>query len=1124
MAEPLPGTSDYVVGGQYGERMLFEAAAIDLGAAIIRVACGISLGEPVEATAGITEYVRDRVAGRMEQRQAVRLFDNCADLIANRLLSALTVELSNVPENEREAAVLAVTEVLRAARVDTGTLMSKDLDPHELERHLAPSADAVLQRAALSSDGDYVFWFVLRESCAYLVQAVGVLPDFTVTGFAELLHRQTQITERLRIVLDRLPRRRAVEDFEADYLRQVATLQDRMEIFGAQLEGPARSYPLSIAYLTLSSAAWDGWKKRSARPAIRRVDDVLCGQQRLMIVGEAGSGKTTLLRWLAVRSASATFPPALEKWNRLIPFTITLRRFVDAQLPPPEDFLNEIAAPLAGELPDQAWVHTVLREGRGLVLIDGIDELPERQRPEARRWLEQLVVAFPEATWVISSRPEAMDDQWESFTQTTLSSPAGRFVVAQLQPMSPTHVRAFVHLWHAAIREVLTDPAEQKALLGYETAVVNALAADRHLRRLAVNPLLCALLCALNRKFRTNLPHSRMAIYSAALDMLLEGRDRERNVADDLSLTMAQRTYLVQGLALWLIRNGRSDATLQEAADCFAATLRSLATGYGPQDAERLLRRLLERSGLIREPVAGRVDFVHRTFQEYLAAKAIVEDNGVGELIRNAHDDQWREVIVLAAGHAQPHQCEELLRGLLDARDPDDVRTRLLPIACLQTVERLGEGLRREIEESARDVVPPRTQTVAEILAAAGDFVLDLLPPPTDLQEAEATLQTAQLIGGDDALAVISRLAENPAWENLRNQFLSGWPTFPVDAYAERVLSHLSFDTLTLPVDATLASLRHIRTDALALQVKPGHLTWPDEHPATMFPSVTSLTLTRMLLAYVAPWVYETMGDWLQAGSSNVEVLIEDDDHSTSNNPLWDRILDRQALHVRPRLTVGLDRRKARQLYAYVPTVAPDAQTDQHGMLLFAKGRREEPVQQEVLASFFENLGRRLPALAHINLIGPTAELFAALRLPSSVERLTIVGVQTTDFVNSPVCDGIKQATMWLTDSAPPDLTPLASMLPQVVKLSLAMTHLVELDITALLQCSALESVHFRGQGTVTWSEPSNIADRPPLKLTVSGGAIAVGLTDAVIVEQQADEPAQNIWSIATQFISSAYK
>ena len=61
-------------------------------------------------------------------------------------------------------------------------------------------------------------------------------------------------------------------------------------------------------------------------------------------------------------------------------------------------------------------------------------------------------------------------------------------------------------------------------------------------------------------------------------------------------------------------------------------------------DAAPTLRYLLERSGVIREPVVGRIDFVHRTFQEYLAGKQAAEKHLMEFLVRNAHLDQcWAD-------------------------------------------------------------------------------------------------------------------------------------------------------------------------------------------------------------------------------------------------------------------------------------------------------------------------------------------------------------------------------------------------------------------------------------------------------------------------------------------------
>jgi len=54
------------------------------------------------------------------------------------------------------------------------------------------------------------------------------------------------------------------------------------------------------------------------------------------------------------------------------------------------------------------------------------------------------------------------------------------------------------------------------------------------------------------------------------------------------------------------------------------------------------VRRLfIERSSIIREPIVGIIDFTHRTFQEFLAALAILDEKDISMLVQNAHNDQW---------------------------------------------------------------------------------------------------------------------------------------------------------------------------------------------------------------------------------------------------------------------------------------------------------------------------------------------------------------------------------------------------------------------------------------------------------------------------------------------------
>ncbi|MFD7495819.1 NACHT domain-containing protein [Streptomyces sp. NPDC059832] len=127
------------------------------------------------------------------------------------------------------------------------------------------------------------------------------------------------------------------------------------------------------------------------------VEQALSGTDRLPLRGPAGSGKNTLVQWLAVNAARRTFGTDLMGWNRCVPFVLRLRAFTShGTLPTPEEFLRAAGVPLHGSAP-AGWANGLLASGRGLVLVDGVDEVPARLRRRTEKWLKDLVVAYPPA-------------------------------------------------------------------------------------------------------------------------------------------------------------------------------------------------------------------------------------------------------------------------------------------------------------------------------------------------------------------------------------------------------------------------------------------------------------------------------------------------------------------------------------------------------------------------------------------------------------------------------------------------------------------------------------------------------------------------------------------------------
>ncbi|MEV6623866.1 NACHT domain-containing protein [Amycolatopsis sp. NPDC051106] len=769
--------------------MSLEASAIALTTAVVKAAAKIWLGDrPIaaDASAKVFDLLEKQVTGLNDRRKLRLLFTNLESRVADRLLPFIEVEFRALPENERAAAVEAAHETFDRAALTDDDLFDADLDAGYLYRYLLRTVTGVT--ALLSADATQLYQRVLRECCAYLVQVTSTLPRFQPGALIEVLRRETEILETVRNVLAALPERRHPDDFAADFRRQVVTALDRMALFGAGLTDATRLYPLSVAYLSLSVTSDEDGATGD------RIEHVLPRSSRILLRGEAGSGKTTLLQWLAVQCASRQLQN-VDGWADLEPFLVRLRRFSQSPLPTPERFLDEVGRHIADEMPP-GWVQQRLRLGRAVLLVDGLDELPDERRREVREWLRELVVTFPQARFVVTTRPAAVAPDWlrnEGFTE------------IRLQPMTRRDVSTFVTRWHAALPGEVLD-SERDTLL-------TTIGARSALRRLAENPLLCALLCALHHEGNGHLPDNRMELYEVALRMLLDSRDIERRVESPLRLSLTEKLVLLRHLAYWLVRNGHTDATATDTEARIAAKLGSMGQiGVTPRT---VFRHLLDRGGVLREPVPGRIDFIHRTFQEYLAAQAAVREDDIGVLMANAHLDEWREVVVLAAGHAHPAQLERLLDGILswDADQPRRLKLDLVALACLETSPELSEQLRNEIEDRASTLIPPKSMDQAEALATAGEFVLDLLDnDESGSFYAQYVIRTAALIGSAGALDLLARYGER---ENAAvvHELISARERFDPGEYAERVLadSPLHGGFLTVDHPSMVAGLEHLR-------------------------------------------------------------------------------------------------------------------------------------------------------------------------------------------------------------------------------------------------------------------------------------------------------------------------
>jgi hypothetical protein len=779
----------------------------------------------------LTELIAATFRDQIARRRLARQLEDIADSVAERILSLCGHEYHGMTDNDKAAVLLEAADILAKSDLSDKALFAADADPRKLARDIRAKLPARRLDLSFGEPEINLLDAVLEECCIYIVTIVRELPQFNQRATGEILSRLSGMAEQVGSVLTRLPARSLYapdgpegdKEFRALYLGHLSNALDTLELFGVRIERYRPRTTLTVAYISLSVSTedipeadpnaptlqfeFDGVLKtpRDSDLSTVRVEAALSANRLTLIRGEAGSGKSTLLRWLAINAARGGFIADLEDWNGCVPFLVKLRSYASRDLPTPEQFLDGVADLIVGLMP-RGWVHRQLNSGRVILLIDGVDELPARQRRSVRSWLGSLVSTYPAIRVVVTSRPAAAGSDWLK---------TDNFATAFLERMSKSDLRSLVRHWHEAARDCGDIPCPPERLPSYEKSLLARLEKAPHLQSLATSPLLAAMLCALNLDRETQLPPSRIGLYQAALELLLERRDVERQVPTEVSLEADQKIRILQDLAWRLSVTGRSEIPKSVAERRVADAIASMPRISASPDA--ILDYLIQRSGVIREPAVGRIDFVHRTVQEYLTAKQATDDGDMESLIDAAHRDQWRETIIMAAGHANAPMRHQLLAGILERIKHESQiarRLKLLLGACLETLLVVPPDLSPAIDQCLLDLIPPRNVTAARTIANIGEPVLAKFPLTLDgLSDAvgRATVRAAWMVNGPQAVEVLSRYS-NESRVAIQRELLEAWQYFDSEEFARRVLSGMPRRNLRISARhlAQFHALKHL--------------------------------------------------------------------------------------------------------------------------------------------------------------------------------------------------------------------------------------------------------------------------------------------------------------------------
>lgn len=694
-------------------------------------------GDKKEDIVDVISMLRNLGMDEFEAREAKRGFEKISDNIAGSCKKIL--DKMNLQEEQIERIVENIIIAYKKLNLDE----EKFLNLLSIEGNLKKE---LLRSNQQSSDNldrrEMEIYERMLEHTSHIVKNTYIkLPEFTTLGIKRLNFIMDEIVDKIDDLLEQMEKVNQIVvdkdekagNFERNYRNQIISKNSYINLFGAGgLGREYKRYPLSIAYVELELVD-EMYEKEII------LEKIFGKSKNIWIFGEAGSGKTTFLQWIAVKSAEND--NEIKGLRNTIPILIELRKY-DSNKISLKECIGNMMKDVTSSIPE-GWIEQLIDSGRFIFLIDGFDEISERDRERILDWIEGFDIHH-KCIKVFTARPQVKERPVN-----------GKLLEMKILPMGRDRIRKFIEYWHRAVLEeqLRVDKDDAKRI---SHKLTERIMQSDALFKLASNPLLCAMICALHYGNEMNLPTNKRELYEECCKMLIEKRDIERGIdSGNINLNYEQKKVILAQLAYWMMKNNYVEVATKEAVKSVKRSISGMSVSESVNIERKIFKYLLERCGILREIEREKVDFIHRTFQEYLTAYEISRQEDWGYVKEKIGDTIWQETIAVCIGFANREIANELIRYALNKANgvANDRKYLFIAISYLNGAVEVDKALRTEIEEGVAKLIPPNLSECQKF-ADVGNLAVQYLKYEEKYSHEErlACLRVLRIIGTKNAL------------------------------------------------------------------------------------------------------------------------------------------------------------------------------------------------------------------------------------------------------------------------------------------------------------------------------------------------------------------------------------